>query len=47
MESELCERCGKNPSSEPHLCPYDEELGSGKELCNCCEECTQECAMDI
>ncbi len=44
----LCPRCQKNKASEPHTCPYAEEIGNDKETeCTCCSECTRECAMDI
>lgn len=32
----------------PHVCPYREEIHEDSTtLCNCCESCTYECAMDI
>lgn len=46
-------RCGgargcKNPSAEDHTCPFSEEInGDSETLCNCCDDCTHECAMDI
>lgn len=44
---ERCDKCG-GPASEPHPCPYAEEIGGDCEtLCNCCPNCTGECAMDI
>ena len=43
-----CEKCDKNPASEPHPCPYAEEIDDDHTtLCTCCDECTEECAMDI
>jgi len=31
-----------------HTCPFAEEIHDDHEsLCNCCEECTENCAMDI
>lgn len=31
-----------------HTCPYAEEIGGDSEsLCQCCEYCTEQCAMDI
>lgn len=42
----LC-KCGKNPATEPHTCPYDEEIFDSKKLCTCCEECQHECLMEI
>jgi hypothetical protein len=45
----MCSRCGKNPAQELHSCPYAEEINDehDPEYCDCCEECTQECAWDI
>jgi hypothetical protein len=44
---EMC-KCGRNPASEPHTCPYAADVHDDEEtLCNCCDECTQECADDI
>lgn len=43
----LC-RCGGKGVEESHTCPYAEEIGGdSKTLCNCCEGCTHQCAMDI
>lgn len=41
-----CDHCS-NPGRELHSCPYDEELHDGTVQCNCCENCTEQCAMDI
>jgi hypothetical protein len=41
-------KCGKNPATEPHTCPYNDEIHpENKELCTCCELCQHECAMDV
>lgn len=32
---------------EEHTCPYSEELYGDEKLCNCCDSCTYQCAMDI
>ena len=32
---------------QPHTCPFAEEIHGRTDLCNCCEECTYQCAMDI
>lgn len=44
-----CQCCGINEgSSDPHTCPYSEEIGGDYEsLCNCCSNCESNCAMDI
>ena len=45
---EKCESCGKNDATEPHTCPYAEEINNNSEtLCNCCQDCVNQCAMDI
>lgn len=37
-----------HPGRVPHACPYRSEIHDDAEsLCNCCEDCTRECAMDI
>ena len=47
VKIEMCE-CGKNPATEPHTCPYAEEInGDYETLCTCCEECQQNCIQDI
>lgn len=39
--------CGSE-KIEPHTCPFAEEIGEDFEtLCDCCDYCTTECAMDI
>jgi hypothetical protein len=44
---ELCSHCKVNPASEPHVCPYAEDVHNVESLCDCCHKCTYECAMDI
>lgn len=45
--SPRCYRCD-NAANEDHPCPYKSELqGDDETLCNCCDECCQECADDI
>jgi hypothetical protein len=40
-------KCG-DPSIEEHTCPFSEEIhGDSESMCNCCDECTYQCAMDI
>jgi hypothetical protein len=39
--------CGK-AATEDHTCPYAEDINNDSEsLCNCCDDCANECAMDI
>lgn len=30
-----------------HTCPFSEELNGCYDKCNCCVNCTRECAMDV
>ena len=47
-EIEMCARCGKNPATESHSCPYNEEInGDFNTLCTCCGDCQAECALEI
>ena len=44
-----CQRpeCG-NPAAEDHTCPFAYEINDDHETeCNCCDDCTQDCADDI
>jgi hypothetical protein len=37
-----------NPATEDHTCPFSEEIHNDYEyMCNCCDDCYHECAMDI
>lgn len=39
---------GKGIAEDDHTCPYAEEINNDREsLCNCCNVCANECAMDI
>lgn len=43
-----CESCRKNPSTQPHICPYKEDInGDIESLCNCCDDCQNICCDDI
>ena len=53
-EEVICDHCGKKGDYEPHPCPalfdLDNECNLPEDqqtLCNCCENCTNECAMDV
>lgn len=38
----------KNPDTEPHTCPYAEDIHEdSKTLCTCCSECEGQCADEI
>lgn len=44
----ICEKCNKNPSDGLGTCPYQVEINDDREtLCNCCSECSSQCAEDI
>lgn len=46
MNEDKC-RCGEE-GEELHTCPFAEDVADDFEtLCNCCDDCTYECAMDI
>jgi len=38
---------GKGIPQADHTCPFGEEIRDDHSLCNCCETCEHECAMDI
>ena len=43
-----CQRCHQKVDGSLHTCPYSEEINVDSEtICNCCEACEHECAMDI
>ena len=46
----ICENCkSENGTEELHLCSYSIEVyppdDYEEKMCNCCEECTRECAL--
>lgn len=45
--NELKCKCG-GPGEPDHSCPYAEDVhGDTTKVCNCCDECRNECIMDI
>lgn len=42
----LC-KCGNNPKSELHTCPYDEDMHGSITWCRCCSDCYNTCLGDI
>jgi len=39
---------GKGIAEDSHTCPFAEEIRDDHDSeCNCCKECTYQCAMDI
>lgn len=47
VSPELCSRCGDNYATEPHPCPFAQEINDDDTMCTCCEACTNDCADDI
>lgn len=40
--------CDCGVAGEPeHERPYNQEIGDGQRICNCCDNCRHQCAMDI
>lgn len=47
-EIEKCQRCRIAIACPKHICPYKQDINDDSEtLCNCCEECKEQCADDI
>ena len=47
-KKDLCSRCEIRPKNPLHSCPFNEDINNdSKTLCNCCNSCARECAMDI
>tara|TARA_R100001244_G_C5153594_1_gene130071 strand:+ start:484 stop:627 length:144 start_codon:yes stop_codon:yes gene_type:complete len=47
MDKENKCKCGEDGRGK-HTCPYAEDIGGDYEtLCNCCDECQDQCCMDI
>lgn len=47
-EKEKCEHCNRNDAEPMHICPFLDDIHNDSEtLCNCCDHCTHECAMDV
>lgn len=46
-----CDGCSidcREVGTDMHICPFAEDIhGDSNEICNCCTECTNQCAMDI
>lgn len=42
-------KCGENPETEPHMCPYAQDIDGNDdpEYCTCCSECVNTCCDDI
>lgn len=47
-DSSKCPKCQKNEAQDDHTCPFAGDIHDDHEtLCNCCDQCTQDCADDI
>lgn len=47
-DDKKCQKCGKPVDGCLHSCPFAEEMSDDySENCNCCSECSGDCAMDI
>jgi hypothetical protein len=45
--SNICPKCD-NPAMGTHLCPYKKEIYDDYDtLCTCCEECEDNCRLDV
>ena len=43
-----CERCHKPVTPDLHSCPFKADVhDDDAPCCNCCDDCTQECAYDV
>ena len=41
-------KCGINPATTPHPCPYQEEINQDyTAMCTCCSDCEGQCLGDI
>lgn len=46
--TEKCQNCGNKDVEDYHNCPYQSEInGDDNYTCNCCDDCSNECAMSI
>lgn len=42
------ESCGDKKGQAPHSCPWQQDVHDDDDYrCNCCDDCINECAMDI
>lgn len=48
QKDKLCDKCGVNPATELHPCPYNVEMYEDyRKNCICCPECEWECLQDV
>jgi len=43
---DMCGRCSKQ-AAYPAPCPYAKDVHGEEHICNCCDTCRSDCAMDI
>lgn len=44
-----CQTCGKEVDGHLHACPFAQEINDNDDdnYCNCCEDCSEECALNV
>lgn len=43
-----CQGCGATVEPVLHSCPYQAEINDDdSDVCNCCENCAYECALEV
>lgn len=47
MDKDMCPSCGKKAATEPHECPFKAELHDDVSTCTCCDDCQEECYMEV
>lgn len=48
VKGRKCPKCKKGKFEPLHTCPYQSDMcGDHSKHCNCCVECTIQCALDI
>lgn len=45
-DKKLCPKCHENPALPPHICPR-KDIVDDETLCTCCNECRDECALEV
>lgn len=42
-----CAKCHENEAKALHPCPYKTQINDDDSLCDCCEECEDDCRDNI
>ena len=42
-----CGHCKKKPAEADHPCPYARDIDGDESPCDCCDDCTADCAEQI